>query len=138
MIPTWAAVVAALSLAIIAVAVVVVAVASVISALGVRAFLRALNQLAGPAIDDVRVLVASIKTEADALLGTSRDIRLKIVRAADAAESRLSDLDALVEIVQEEVEETALDAAVTLQNVRRGFHLWQWGKKVLKRPRKKR
>jgi len=138
MVPTWVGVVSALSLAIIALAAVVVAVASVASALGIRTFTRALEQLAGPAIQDVRLLIGTIKSEADALVGTSRDIRRRIVRAADAAEHRLSDLDALVEVVQDEMEETAIDAAATLRNVRRGLSLWQWGRKVLKGKKKRR
>lgn len=138
MLPTWVGVVSAISLAIIALAAIVVAVASVACALGIRTFTTALEQLAGPAIQDVRQLIGTIKGEADALVGTSRDIRLRILRAADAAEHRLSDLDALVEVVQDEVEDTVIDAAATLRNVRRGFSLWQWGRKVLKGKKKKR
>lgn len=130
--PTWVGVVSAISLAIIALAAITVAVASVATALGFRALVKVLEGLAGPAIQDVRQLIATIKGEAEALAGTSREIRLRIVRAADAAESRLSDLDALVEIIQEEVEDTVVDAAATLRNVRRGLSLWQWGRKVLK------
>lgn len=137
MIPTWVSVLSAISLAIIALAAIVVAVASAASALGIRAVTRTLEQLAGPAISDVRQLIGSIKSEADALVGTSRDIRLRIVRAADAAEHRLSDLDALVEVVQEEVEGTVLDVGATLRNVRRGMSLWQWGRKVLKGKKKR-
>lgn len=138
MLPTWVGVVSALSLAIIALAAIVVAVASVVSVLGIRTFTRALEQLAGPAISDVRQLIGAIKAEADALVDTSRDIRQRIVSAADAAEHRLSDLDALVEVVQEEMEETVVDAAATLRNVRRGLSLWQWGRKVLKGKKKRR
>ena len=138
MLPSWVGVVSAVSLAVIALAALVAAGASIASAMGIRTFLRIVEHLAGPAISDVRLLIGNIKGEADALVGTSRDIRERIVRAADAAETRLSDLDALVEIVQEEVEDTALDAAVTLQNVRRGLSLWQWGRKVFKRKRKRR
>jgi len=137
MLPTWVGVVSALSLAIIALAAIVVAVASVVSALGIRTFTRALEQIAGPAIQDVRQLIGTIKGEADALVGTSREIRLRIMRAADAAEHRLSDLDALVEVVQEEMEDTVVDAAATLRNVRRGLSLWQWGRKVLKGKKKR-
>jgi len=138
MLPTWVGVVSAISLVIIALAAIVVAVASVASALGIRAFTKALEQLAGPTIQDVRQLIGTIKGEADALVGTSRDIRERIRRAADAAEHRLSDLDALVEVVQDEVEGTVLDAAATLRNVRRGLSLWQWGRKVFKGKKKKR
>jgi methyl-accepting chemotaxis protein len=137
MLPPWVGVVSALSLAIIALAAIVLAVSSVISVLRMHAFVRALEQMAGPAIDDVRQLIGAIKGEADALVGTSRDIRERIVRAADAAEQRLSDLDALVEVVQEEMEETVVDAAATIRNVRRGVSLWQWGRKVLKGKKKK-
>jgi len=137
MLPPWVGVVSALSLAIIALAAIVLAVSSVISVLRMHAFVRALEQMAGPAIDDVRQLIGAIKGEADALVGTSRDIRERIVRAADAAERRLSDLDALVEVVQEEMEETVVDAAATIRNVRRGVSLWQWGRKVLKGKKKK-
>ena len=138
MLPTWVGVVSAISLVIVALAAIVVAVASVASALGIRAFTKALEQLAGPTIQDVRQLIGTIKGEADALVGTSRDIRERILRAADAAEHRLSDLDALVEVVQDEVEGTVLDAAATLRNVRRGLSLWQWGRKVFKGKKKKR
>ena len=132
MVPTWVGVVSALSLSIIALAALITAAAIIAAALGVRAALKALRSMAGPAITDVRQLIASIKTEADALLDTSRDVRHRIVRAADAAEERLTDLDALAEVMQEELEETALDAAATLKNVRRGLSLWKWGRKMLK------
>jgi methyl-accepting chemotaxis protein len=132
MLPTWVGVVSALSLAIIALAALVAAAAIIAAALGVRAAIRALRDRAGPAIADVRQLIGSIRTEADALLDTSRDIRRRIVRAADKAEERLTDLDALAEVMQEEIEETALDAAATLQNVRRGLSVWRWSRKMLK------
>lgn len=135
MIPTWTAVVTALSLIIIALAVLVVAVAALGAAAGFRAFLRAFEHVAGPAVDDVRQLVGNIRREADALVGTSRDIRLRIVQAADAAQERLQDLDALVEVVQDEVEDAALDVAATVRSVRRGFSIWRVGSRVLRRRR---
>ena len=132
MLPTWVGVVSALSLAIIAVAALVGAVAVIAAALGVRSALQAIKNLAGPAITDVRQLITSIKTEADALVGASRDVRHRIVRAADAAEERLTDLDALAEVMQGELEETAMDAAATMKDVRRGLSVWRWGRKLVK------
>jgi hypothetical protein len=132
MLPTWVGVVSAISLAIIAVAALVAAGAIIAAALGVRTALKALKGFAGPAIADVRQLIGSIKTEADALVGTSRDVRKRIVRAADAAEERLTSLDALAEVMQEELEETALDAASTMRDVRRGLSVWRWSRKLLK------
>ena len=130
--PTWVGVVSAISLAIIAVAALVAAVGIIAAALGVRAAVRALKGFAGPAIADVRQLIGSIKIEADALVGTSREVRQRIVRAVDAAEERLTDLDALAEVMQEELEETALDAAATMRDVRRGLSVWRWSQKLLK------
>ncbi len=132
MLPTWVGVVSALSLAIIALAALVGMVAVVAAALGVRAAVKAIKNLAGPAITDVRQLIGSIKIEADALVGTSRDVRHRIIRAADAAEERLTDLDSLAEVMQAELEETALDAAATMRDVRRGLSVWRWGRKLLK------
>jgi hypothetical protein len=132
MLPTWVGVVSALSLAIIAVAALVTAVGITAAALGVREAVKALKGFAGPAIADVRQLIGSIRTEADALVGTSRDVRQRIVRAVDAAEDRLTSLDALAEVMQGELEETALDAAATMRNVRRGLSVWRWSRKLLK------
>jgi hypothetical protein len=132
MLPTWVGVVSAISLAIIALAALVAAAAIIAAALGVRAALKALKGFAGPAIADVRQLIGSIKIEADALVGTSRDVRHRIVRAADAAEERLTSLDALAEVMQEELEETAVDAAATMRDVRRGLSVWKFGRKLLK------
>jgi len=123
MIPTWVAVVTGISLAILA-------------ALGLRAFLRVLHELTGPAVGDVRALVATIRTEAEGLAGTSRELRQRIVNAADAAEARLADLDAVFEVVQEEVEATVLDVAATMRSVRRGISLLEWGRRTLKRGKK--
>lgn len=131
--PLWIGVVMAVSLAFIALSALAVAVAGVLAARAAQSLLRKVEQLAGPALTDVRQLVGTIKTEADALVGTSRDIRLRIVRAADAAEDRLTELQALADVVQEEVEDTFVDAAVAVRRVRTGFSLIQWGRKVLRR-----
>src|SRR2546422_7234488 len=88
MIPTWVALVAGISLAILALAAIVIAAASVVAALGVRGFLRMLHELAGPAVGGVRALVATIPAEAEGVAGTSRQLRQRIVSAAGAAEGR--------------------------------------------------
>src|SRR5438477_13190577 len=136
MIPSWVAVVTGVSLAVLALAAIAIALSSVIAVLACRPFRRTLGHLAGPAVSDVRQLVATIRTEADGLVGTSRELRGRIVKAADAAETRLADLDALFEVVQEEVETTTLDVAATLRNVRRGLAVLDWGRRAIKRRRK--
>lgn len=137
MIPTWVGVVSAISLLIIALAALVTAGAIAFAALGIRAAVKALKSFAGPAIADVRQLIGSIKIEADALVGSSRDVRQRIVRAVDAAEDRLTELDVLAEVMQEELQETALDAAATMRNVRRGLSVWRWSRKLLKSKKKR-
>jgi len=136
MIPTWVAVVTGISLAILALSAIVIALASVAAALGMRAFLRVLHDLAGPAVGDVRQLVGTIRGEAESLVGTSRELRERIVAAADRAQARLADLDALFEVVQEEVETTLLDVAATVRTVRRGVDLLEWGRRTFKRRKK--
>src|SRR5213082_2096135 len=119
MIPSWVAVVTGISLAILALAAIAIALSSVIAVLALRTFLRILEHLAGPAVSDVRQLVATIRTEADGLVGTSRELRGRIVKAADAAETRLADLDALLEVLKEAVERTTRGGAATRRHVRR-------------------
>jgi uncharacterized protein YoxC len=137
MIPEWVAVVTGISLAILALSAIAIAVASVVAALGVRVFLRVLQDLAGPALSDVHQLVSTIRAEAEGVAATSQDLRGRIVRAADAAEARLADLDALFEVVHEEVESAALDVAATLRTVRRGLSVVEWGRRALKRGKKR-
>jgi hypothetical protein len=132
MLPTWVGVVSAVSLVIIAGAALIGTAAVIAAALSIRVAVKAIKTLAGPAISDVRQLITSIKIEADALVGASRDVRHRIVRAADAAEERLTDLDALAEVMQGELEETALDAAATMKDVRRGLSVFRWSRKLLK------
>src|SRR5437899_12885898 len=117
MIPTWVAVVTGISLAILALSAIAIALSSVIAALGVRAFLRVFRELAGPALGDVRQLVTTIRTEAEGLVGTSQDLRGRIVRAADAAEARLADVDALLEVAQAEAETAAAHLGAALRQL---------------------
>jgi uncharacterized protein YoxC len=135
-------VVVALSLLVVALSAIAVATAVVVMALGVRALYRVIEQRASPAVHDVQQLVATIKGEAEALVGTSRDIRLRIVQAADAAQQRLADLDAVIEVVQGEVEETVINAAAAVRDVRRGVRVWRWARRLLgpkdKRKRRRR
>ncbi len=126
-----------MSLAVIALSAITVAVAAWMASRASNRFLRALEQLAGPAIGDLRQIVGTIRSEADQLVGASRSIRLRLLRAADAAEERLEDLDTLVDVVQGEVEETALDAVATLRNVRRGLHGFRWVRRAIARRRRR-
>jgi hypothetical protein len=115
--PTWVGVVIAVSLAIIALAAVAVAAATAITAAGIRAWLQTLRDFAGPALVDARQLIATIRTEVEAVAETSRDIRGRIVQAADVAEERLAQVSALVGGVQGSVQSTARGVATTVRMV---------------------
>lgn len=52
-------------------------------------------------------------------------------------QQRLADVDALFEVMQEEVETTALDVAVWLRKVRRGLSILEWGRRAIRRRRKR-
>jgi hypothetical protein len=120
MIPTWAAVVGALSLAVIALSVVMSAAAAVAVALGVRAFLSATRQAAEPVVHDLRQLVGTIRAETEGLAETSRDLRQRIVRAADATEG------------------VVRDVATTVRTVSRGVSLLRPERPAKQRPAKRR
>ena len=100
MIPTWAAVLGSLSLAVIALAAITSALAILAVALGIRSFLNGIKDSALPIVNDVRQMVSSIRTEVDGIAATSRDIRLRLVSAAETAEARLADIAAAVRTVQ--------------------------------------
>jgi hypothetical protein len=137
MLPTWVGVVIAVSLAIIALAALVSAAAITTTALGMRAWLHTLRTYAGPALEDARHLIGTIRIEVDALAETSRDLRGRIVRAADAAETRLAQVNALLGGVQGSFESTARGAAATvrllLPTIRallRNIKLPMWGRRL--------
>jgi len=138
MLPTWVGVVTALSLAIIALAALAVAAAVAATALGMRAALRTLRDLAGPALDDARQMIATIRTEVDAVAATSRDMRGRVVRAADTAEARLVQVNELLSGVQGSLQATILDIAATIRMLLRSISVLDWGRQRLKRGRKKR
>jgi hypothetical protein len=65
-------------------------------------------------------LSLKLKEEVQHYLSTSRAIRQDLERGVRKVKTRLADLDALYEVVHEEVEDTALDVAAKVRAVRRG------------------
>jgi methyl-accepting chemotaxis protein len=133
MIPTWAAVVGAVSLAIIALAAIVSALSVLAAAQGVRSFLGAVRHYAEPVVTDVRQLIGTIRTEASGLAETSKELRQRILYAADAAEARLADLGDALEAAEHRIEDTTRDVAATARTVRRGVSVWRLGRALRRR-----
>ena len=68
--------------------------------------------------EDGRKLAELAREEGEAYLASSRRIRKKLDRGVDRLSERLDNFDALVEVVHDEVEETALRFATTLRAAR--------------------
>jgi ElaB/YqjD/DUF883 family membrane-anchored ribosome-binding protein len=93
-----------------------------------------------PAVESLRTMiadasgvVATVKTEVDGLVDTSKGIRKRAERAAASIDDRLHDIEALVDVVQQEVEDTALDITAALRTTRRGGKLFKRMRRALLR-----
>ncbi len=70
--------------------------------------------------DEAKGLASRLNVEAHEVIRTSSEIRHEVRRGVDRVRERLEDLDALAEVMQEELEETALDVAARVRSVRTG------------------
>lgn len=88
--------------------------------------------------DDGADIAEMAKHEVAELVHTSHQFRKDLARGIRRAQKRLADFEAVVEVVQEEVEETALDVTTMLQTARTGAGmLGQLRRLVLPRKRKR-
>ena len=130
----WPEVVTAISTAVIAILLALPAVASFFLFRELRRAVRTLERFGDtlekevvPAVQSARGVVeqasqvaVTVRTEVEGMAETSRDLRARVKRAADATEERLADLETLLDVLYEEVEDTALDVAAALRTTRRG------------------
>jgi hypothetical protein len=130
----WPAVVTALSTAAIAILLALPAIASFLlfrelrrAVVTLEKFGDTLQKEVVPAVQSARQvaeqatqMAATVRTEVEGITETSRNLRGRVLRAADAAETRLTDLEALLDVLYEEVEDTVLDVASALRTTRRG------------------
>ena len=144
---TWADALTALSVAAIALVLVAGGVAHVLLLQHLRRLLSDLSKLTQsferdgrPAleslrklVDDAEQVVTVVKSEVNGLANTSQGLRKRLERGANAVEDRLSDLSALLDVVQEEVEDTALDLAAALRTARGGGKWFRRMKRALLR-----
>ena len=125
--PAWVGPTMALSLVVIALAFAAIGVAVTLLARTAIREVRELREEVAPAISAVRRITdagadlsGDIKQEVQEYLATSRAVRRDLERGVYEVKSRLADLDALYEVVHEEVEDTALDVAARVRAVRNG------------------
>lgn len=125
--PGWVGPTAALSLVVIALSFLAIGLAVVCSGLAIRRSLKNLSERLDAlrveferVLESVRGVTESATEEARHYLSTSRSIRHDLERGVRRVKARLAELDALYEVVHEEVEETALDVAARVRAVRQG------------------
>jgi methyl-accepting chemotaxis protein len=70
--------------------------------------------------EEAQGLASQLKVEAGEIIRTSSEIRHDVRRGVDRVRERLEDLDALAEVMQDELEETALDVASRVRSIRTG------------------
>jgi hypothetical protein len=133
-VPNWAGTVTALSLLVIALSVLALSIGAIRLAMRLtgeieerRTLINNVAHDAQETMERIRKLVGDgerianmVRDEAGAFLHTGRRLRKKLNRGIDRVEARLVDLEALYDVVHEEVEETALDIATGLRRVRHG------------------
>jgi hypothetical protein len=118
-IPAWVGPTIALSLVVIAASLLTVGVIALVAGLGLRKRTREVSAQLSALTADAKTVAARLRHEIDGFADISTEARVKLKRGMNAVETRLQDLDALAEVVQEEVQEKALSAASLLRTVRR-------------------
>ncbi|HEY7682777.1 MAG TPA: hypothetical protein VH879_09055 [Gemmatimonadales bacterium] len=125
--PGWVGPTMAISLVVVALAFVLIALAAALAARQAAHEMRQLSRVVeslradlGPALgamhgisSEGQRLAGLISTEAEELVKASRTLR-------EGVRERIANLGAIYEVLEEEVEEAALDLAVTLRRVRTG------------------
>jgi hypothetical protein len=118
-IPAWVAPTMAVSLVVIAASMLTVGGVALFIGFGLKRRTREISARLGALTAEAKTVAARLRHEIDGFADLSTDARLKLKAAIGTVETRLQDLDALAEVVQEEVQETALSAASLLRTVRR-------------------
>jgi uncharacterized protein YoxC len=132
--PEWVGPTMAISLAVLALSFLGLAIAVGLAAVKLAGQVRKVSTLVDGLQDDVartlktvrglteqgQDLMVLVRHEVGAFAQTARRLRRKTVRAADRVESKLEELETLYDVVHDEVEGAALDAAAALRSVRRG------------------
>lgn len=121
----WVGPTIAISLAIVAGAVVLTLAGVFVAALVLQRSVRrvaghvsAVLEAARRVADEGQALVRMVRDEGEGYAATSRRFRQRLDHGVDRVSERMADLDALADVVQDEVEETALRFASALRTAR--------------------
>jgi hypothetical protein len=137
-IPAWIAPTIAISLLVIAACLLTVARVAVAIGLGLRRRSREFSSRLSTLTTDAQTLLDQLMFEVEGYVELSSEARAKLKGAMTAVETRLEDLDALADVLQEEVQESALSAASMMRTVRRSGSLLGLARRAFKRRRSSR
>lgn len=77
------------------------------------------------AADNVEYITAAVRADVERLQTTVAEAQTRLLRAADLAERRINEFNALLEVVQEEAEGMFIDTASTIRGVKAGVRAIQ-------------
>ncbi|MEK7667660.1 MAG: hypothetical protein AAB409_03340 [Gemmatimonadota bacterium] len=136
--PSWVGPTVAISLVVIATSMLVMGGVALAVGFGLRKAKRDIGAQLAVFSADAKKAAARLKTEVDGFADLSGETRKKLRRAVTKVEDRLSDLDALVEILQEEAEDTALDVAALVRTARHPLSVFGVARAALRARRRER
>jgi hypothetical protein len=134
-IPAWVAPTIAIALVVIAACLLTMGGVALAIGLGLRSRSRAVGAQLSAVTTDARALLVRLKHEIDGYVDLSSAARVKLKGAMAAVETRLEALDTLADVLQEEVEDTALSAATFMRTVRRSGSLFGVARRAFRRRR---
>lgn len=134
-IPAWVAPTIAIALAVMAACLLVMGGVALAIGVGLRARTRALTAQLANLTADARAVADRLKIEIDGYADLAGDTRARLKGAVDAVQTRLEDLDSLADVLQDEIEETALSAASLLRTVRRSGAVLGAARRAVRRRR---
>ncbi len=83
---------------------------------------RPLIQSTSAVVADAREVVAMLRTDAERLTHAAGAVSVQLLAAAETAATRVDDVNAVLDVLQAELEDTALDAAAIVRGVRVSAH----------------
>jgi uncharacterized protein YoxC len=141
----WPAVLTAVSTAVIALALLVLmgAMAVVLRRLSALSgsmtrVVETVDRDARPAIEAVRRtaeeasrLGVAIRGEVEGLTGTSKRLRQRVERISGSLEERFVEFETLLDVLQDELEDTVLDVAALMRTTRRGAWIFRAARRMI-------
>lgn len=131
----WVGPTVAISLVVIAISFLAIGGGTLFLVVVINRQITALKAQLGRITDEARAVTVRIKGEIEGFTEISTEARLKLRRGIDSVEERLQDLDALVEVLQEEAQETALDVAAFVRTARQAGGVLGVARKAFRRRR---